>query len=70
MHGLVSALAATENVFVNTQDGHVLAAMGVENLVVVHTADATLVCTREAADGLKALVRGLGADPATARFVK
>lgn len=70
VHGLVSALAATENVFVNTQDGHVLAAMGVENLVVVHTADATLVCTREAADGLKALVRGLGADPATARFVK
>ena len=69
-HGLVASLAAAENVFVNTQHGHLLAAMGVENLVVVHTPDATLVCTREAADGLKALVRQIGADAATAKFVR
>lgn len=69
VHGLASSLASTGNVFVNVQEGHVLAAMGVDGLVVVHTPDATLVCTRDAADGLKALVRKLGDDPATARFV-
>lgn len=70
VHGLASSLAATGNVFVNVQEGHVLAAMGVEGLVVVHTPDATLVCSREAADGLKALVRKLADDPATAGFVR
>ena len=70
VHGLVRTLAAKSGVFVNAQRGHLLAAMGVDGLVVVHTPDATLVCTREAADGLKALVRGLGADPATSSFVE
>lgn len=64
--GLVEALAAKDNVFVNTQSGHVLAAMGVEGIVAIHTPDATLVCSREAADGLKALVRSLSQRPDTA----
>ena len=64
--GLVSSLAASGNVFVNTQKGHLLAVMGVEGLVAIHTPDATLVCTRDAADGLKALVRRLAEDPKTA----
>ena len=69
--GLARALAAHRNTIVNTEgDAHLVAVMGADDLVVVHTRDATLVCTREAADGLKALVRSLGEDPATARFVR
>ena len=69
--GLARAMAAHRNTIVNTEgDAHLVAVMGADDLVVVHTRDATLVCTREAADGLKALVRALGEDPATARFVR
>lgn len=67
--GRVETLAAKGGVFVNAQPGHLLAVMGAEDLVVVHTADATLVCTREAAPGLKALVRQIAAARDGARYV-
>ena len=67
--GRVETLAAKGGVFVNGQPGHLLAVMGAEDLVVVHTADATLVCTREAAPGLKALVKKIAAARDGARFV-
>ena len=70
VHGAAQLLAATGNVVANTQRGHLVAVMGASDLVVVHTPDATLVCTREAAPGLKALVAQIGADPATAHFVE
>ena len=68
--GLVTALAAEGNVLVNTQKRHVLAAMGVKGLIAIHTPDATLVCSREAADGLKALVRRLSESKTTAFSVQ
>jgi len=45
--------------------GGMIAAKGVENLIIVHTPDATLVCRRDDAEGVKAIVtalreRGLG----------
>lgn len=51
---------------VNTSDcivvadrGHLIATVGVEKLVVVHTPDATLVCSRDAASDVKKLVERL-----------
>ena len=38
------------------EDEHLLATVGVENLIVVHTPDATLICNRNRASDVKALV--------------
>jgi mannose-1-phosphate guanylyltransferase len=43
------------NVAVSTEAGHLLACLGCEDLVVVHTPDATLVCPKARADELKLL---------------
>ena len=56
-HGNAQILKSKGNTIVNDVDGHLVAVMGAENLVVVHTADATLVCTRESAPNLKELVK-------------
>lgn len=69
-HGASQMLASHGNAVVNTEAGHLVALLGCDDLVVVHTGDATLVCTKEAADGLKALVKEIGADPARAKFIR
>lgn len=51
---------SSNNTVVNEVDGHLVAMMGVENLVVVHTKDATLVCHRDSAQDLKELVQHVG----------
>jgi mannose-1-phosphate guanylyltransferase len=43
------------NVAVSTEAGHLVACLGCEDLVVVHTSDATLVCPKSRADELKKL---------------
>jgi Mannose-1-phosphate guanylyltransferase len=40
---------------VSTESGHLIACLGCEDLVVVHTRDATLVCPKDRADELKKL---------------
>ena len=70
VHGLARTLAAHGNAVVNAEKGHLVAVFGAEDLVVVHTRDATLVCPKASSDGLKALVRAIGEDPATAAFVR
>lgn len=59
-YGASELVESTGNTVVNDQDGHLVAVMGVENLVVVHTKDATLVCSRESAQRLKELVKQVG----------
>jgi len=44
-----------------SEDGHLVAGLGVEDLVIVHTKDATLVCRRDRATDLKALVEEIRA---------
>jgi len=44
------------NVVVSNQDDHLVAVAGVDDCVVVHTGDATLVCSSEAAQNLKDMV--------------
>ncbi len=51
-----------KNVFVHG-DGRLVAMIGVEDLMVVQTRDATLICPRERAEEVKQLVQRLGAAP-------
>ncbi len=44
-----------DDIVVSTVEGHLVACLGVEGLVVVHTRDATLVCPASRADELKKL---------------
>jgi mannose-1-phosphate guanylyltransferase len=48
-------LEARNNILIS-EDDHLVAAFGVEDLVIVHSADATLVCRRSDAERLKKLV--------------
>jgi mannose-1-phosphate guanylyltransferase len=56
--GAATLADASGNVVV-TDDRHLVALFGVDDLVVVHTADATLVCRKEDAERLKGLVEKL-----------
>ena len=52
-----SELLESQNNIVITEDkGHLLALIGVENMIVIHTPDATLVCPKSQADRLKELL--------------
>ena len=50
-------------------DGHFTAVFGVDDLVVVHTADATLVCPRSRAQDIKQLLRRIAAGRTTAQLL-
>ncbi|OUW17463.1 MAG: mannose-1-phosphate guanyltransferase [Opitutales bacterium TMED158] len=43
-------------------DGHLIACVGVDDLIIVHTEDATLVCAKDQAQKIKDLVKGLDGD--------
>ncbi len=51
----------TKDCILSAQDGHLLATIGVEGLIVVHTPDATLICDRQRAGDVKKLVEQLKA---------
>ena len=51
------------NNIVVSADGHLTAVIGLNDLVVVHTADATLVCPKDKAQEIKALLKRLADDP-------
>jgi len=48
------------NIVLSEEDGHLLALLGVDDLIVVRTADATLVCRKDQAQEIKKLVKKLG----------
>jgi mannose-1-phosphate guanylyltransferase len=50
-------------------DGGIIAAIGVRNLVIVHTRDATLVCPRDRVQEVRALVARLKAEPGGDAFL-
>lgn len=60
--GTVRALSAKENLVINREDGHLIALLGVDDLIVVHTEDATLVCKKDQAQQIKSLVKALSED--------
>ena len=49
-------LDVQECIIVTEQDGHMIAAIGVKDLIIAHSPDATLVCHKDHADKLKALL--------------
>ena len=48
---------------------HLIATIGIENLVIVHTTQATLICRKEAAQEVKNLVKELGKNPQFGRYL-
>lgn len=55
----MAALAAKDNIVVS-EDDHLIAAIGVSDLVIVHSADATLICHKSQLDRLKELLDEIG----------
>ena len=52
------------NIVFNRDPEHLVALLGVENLVVVKTDDATLVCRKDQAQAIKDMVKAIGAEAA------
>lgn len=48
-----------DTLVVGASDSHHVAAIGCDNLIIVHTPDATLVCTKDAAEQMKTLIEQL-----------
>ena len=57
------------NIVFSRDEGHLVALLGVEDLIVVKTADATLVCHKDKAQDLKQLVHAVGAKEAFRRLM-
>jgi mannose-1-phosphate guanylyltransferase len=58
----LSAIDSTNNILYSDQEGTHIALMGVHDLIVVHTADAILVCTRHEAEKIKNLIAQIPAE--------
>lgn len=58
--GKVAELDCTRSIMVS-DGGHLVAALGVDDLVIVHTPDATLVCRKDRAQDLKKLLASIKA---------
>jgi mannose-1-phosphate guanylyltransferase len=56
VRGLAVVLAGEGNIVVSDDPEHLIALLGVRDSVVVHTADATMVCRRSDAEGVKRLL--------------
>lgn len=65
-HALVEG--GTRNIVIST-DGHLVGVVGVDDLVVVHTEGATLVCPKSRAQEIKALLERIKQDPEKHRFL-
>lgn len=63
VRGRVALQDAKDNIVYTRNPDHLVALVGVEDLIVVQTDDATLVCRKDQAQSLKALVQKLGAEP-------
>lgn len=68
LRGIAMVEGGANNIVVST-DGHLTAVVGASDLVVVHTANATLVCPKEKAQEIKALLKRLGEDAAKQKFL-
>lgn len=56
------AFDSKDNVVVSSQGDHLIATIGIKDLIVVHTPDATLICTKDQAQRIKELVSQLKID--------
>ncbi len=58
----VALIESNNNIIASSEKGHLIATIGVDDLIVIHTADATLVCAKDKAQKIKELVASLNAD--------
>ncbi|MBI3083027.1 MAG: mannose-1-phosphate guanylyltransferase/mannose-6-phosphate isomerase, partial [Candidatus Omnitrophica bacterium] len=58
----------SHNVTVVSQDRHLVATIGVRDLLVVHTPSATLICRPDKAQEVREVVKRLSRDPRLARY--
>lgn len=68
LRGLALVEGGAGNIVVSTGD-HLTAVVGASDLIVVHTPDATLVCPKDKAQEIKALLKRLEADAGTEKFL-
>ncbi|MBN2138602.1 MAG: mannose-1-phosphate guanylyltransferase [Sedimentisphaerales bacterium] len=54
--GASELLGCRDNIIVTEDKGHMIAAIGLENVIIAHSPDATLVCRADQADRLKELL--------------
>jgi mannose-1-phosphate guanylyltransferase len=68
LRGLAMVEHGSNNIVVSA-DGHLTAVVGASDLVVIHTADATLVCPKDRAQEIKDLLKRLGEDATKKQFL-
>src|SRR4051812_5561515 len=68
LRGLAMVEGGANNIVVST-DGHLTGVVGASDLVVVHTPEATLVCPKDRAQEIKALLERLRKNPEHAKFL-
>jgi mannose-1-phosphate guanylyltransferase len=64
VRGLAHVQDSSNNIVFSRDDDHLVALLGVDDLIVVKTDDATLVCHKDKAQEIKALVQAIGAKEA------
>ena len=57
-----AVLESEDNVLYSTQDGHLIATLGIKDLVVAHTPDVTLICAKDKAQDIKLFTEKLTSD--------
>ena len=68
VRGLFESIDSSDNIVV-TDNKHLIAAIDVEDLIIVHTDDATLVCNAKSAQRIKELVHSFGGDAELSKFI-
>ena len=68
VRGLFEGIDSSSNIVVSDPK-HLIAAIDVKDLIIVHTDDATLVCNAKSAQRIKELVHNFGLDPKLSKFI-
>ena len=68
VRGLATVLDGQNNIISNRNPNHVVTLLGVTDLIVVHTEDATLVCRKDQSQSVKKLVQVLANNQETNKF--
>jgi len=69
VRGVAHLEQASGNIVFSRDDNHLVALLGVDDLIVVKTGDATLVCHKDKAQEIKELVKAVGAKEAYRRLM-
>ncbi|HEY4246592.1 MAG TPA: mannose-1-phosphate guanylyltransferase [Lacunisphaera sp.] len=68
LRGVAMVEDGKDNIVVS-DDGHLTAVVGASDLIVVHTPEATLVCPKDRAQDIKALLKRLADDPVRKKYL-